>query len=114
MRLHKAESLERLVPTSVARARGTKRTDRRDVQGGEIAPGLLACLDTARVWQFQQRDGYDFELQPVDIAISPEEDAVSVNAAIALRNSFAKKSPAVRALFDARVNLLTAAGRDIN
>mgnify|MGYP003577552487 CR=1 FL=1 len=78
---------------------------------GQIAPGLLAWLDTACVWQYQQRDGYDFELQPLEIAISPEEDAVTVNAATALRNSFAKESPAVRALFDALVDLLTGSGQ---
>ena len=49
----------------------------------QIAPGLLAWLDTACVWQLQQRDGYDFELQPPETAIPPEEDAVSVDAATA-------------------------------
>jgi hypothetical protein len=44
-------------------------------------------------------------------AIPPEEDAVSIDAAIALRDTFAKESPAMRALFDALVDLLTGGGR---
>ena len=41
----------------------------------------------------------------------PEEDAVSIEAALALRDTFTKESPAVRALFDALVELLTGTGR---
>ena len=77
----------------------------------QIAPGLLAWLDTACTWQLQQRDGYDFELQPPEAAIPPEEDAVSVDVATTLRASFAQESDAVRALFDALVELLTGEGR---
>jgi hypothetical protein len=77
----------------------------------QIAPGLLAWLDSGCVWQLQQRSGCDFELQPPEAAIPPEEDAASIDAAIALRNSFAKESPAVRALFDALVDLLSGSGR---
>jgi hypothetical protein len=56
----------------------------------QIAPGLLAWLDSACLWQLQRRDGYHFELQPPEAAIPPEEDAISTDAAIALRDSFAK------------------------
>ena len=77
----------------------------------QIAPGLLAWIDTAWVWQLQRRDGYDFELQPPEAAIPPEEDAVSVDAAIALRDTFAHDSSAVGALFDALVDLLTGSGQ---
>jgi hypothetical protein len=77
----------------------------------QIAPRLLACIDSACVWQLQRRGGYHFELQPPEAAIPPEEDAVSVDAAVALRDTFAKESPAVRALFDALVDLLTGGGR---
>ena len=62
------------------------------------------------MWQLQRRNGYDYELQPPEAAIPPEEDAVSIEAAIALRESFAKESPAVRALFDALLELLTGGG----
>ena len=72
----------------------------------QIAPGLLAWLDSACVWQLQRRNGYHFELQPPEAAIPPEEDAVSIGAATSLRDTFAKESPAVRALFD----LLTGGG----
>src|SRR4030095_8187078 len=77
----------------------------------QIAPGLLAWLDSACLWQLQRRKGYHYELQPPEAAIPPEEDAVSIDAAIALRDSFAKDSPAVRALFDALVELLTGNGQ---
>jgi putative ABC transport system substrate-binding protein len=59
----------------------------------------------------QRRNGYHYELQPPEAAIPPEADPVSIDAAIALRTTFAKESPAVRALFDALVELLTGEGR---
>jgi hypothetical protein len=59
----------------------------------------------------QRRNGYHYELQPPEAAIPPEEDAVSIDAAIALRATFAQDAPAVRALFDALVEILTGAGR---
>ncbi len=77
----------------------------------QVAPGLLAWLDSACLWQLQRRNGYDFELQPPEAAIPPEEDAVSIEAASVLRDTFAKESPAVRALFDALVDLLTGGER---
>jgi hypothetical protein len=46
-----------------------------------------------------------------EAAIPPEEDAVSIDAAFALRETFAKESPAVRALFDALVKLLAGGER---
>ncbi len=76
----------------------------------QIAPRLLAWLDSACVWQLQRRNGYNFELQPPEAAIPPEEDAVSIDVVIALRDSFAKESPALRPLFDALVDLLTGSG----
>jgi len=59
----------------------------------------------------QRRNGYHYERQPPEAAIPPEEDEVSIGAAIALRTTFAKDSPAVRALFDALVDLLTGGGQ---
>jgi len=50
-----------------------------------------------------------YELQPPQAAISPEGDAISVEAAIALRVRFAG-TPALRAMFDALVELLTGGG----
>jgi len=77
----------------------------------QIAPGLLAWLDSACVWQLQRRNGYHYELQPPEAAIPPDADAISIGVVIALRDSFAKESPAVRALFDALVELLTGGER---
>ena len=44
-------------------------------------------------------------------AIDPTEDAVSIDAAIAMRTTFAQDSPAARAFFDAPVDLLTGSGQ---
>ena len=77
----------------------------------QIAPGLLAWLDSACVWQLQRRNGYHYELQPPEAAIPPEEDAISIDVVITLLDSFAKESPGVRALFDALVDLLTGSGQ---
>jgi hypothetical protein len=77
----------------------------------KIAPGLLGWLDTACVWQLHWRNGYHFELQPPEAAIPPEEDPVSIDAAIAMRATFGQYSPAVRALFDTLVPLLTGVGK---
>ena len=46
-----------------------------------------------------------------EAAIPPEEDAVSIAAAMAMRGAFAQDSPAVLALLGAIVELLTRAGR---
>jgi len=40
-------------------------------------------------------------------AIGPSEDVVSIDAAIAMRGTFAQDSPALPAFFDALVDLLT-------
>ena len=72
-------------------------------------PGLLAWLDSARVWQMRHRAGHHYELQPPEPAIPPEEDAVSIAAAIELRRTFVGSSPAMCAFFDALVALLTRA-----
>ena len=77
----------------------------------QIAPGLLAWLDGACVWQLQRRNGYHYALRPPEVAIPPEQDVASIEAAIALRATFAKESPAVRALFDALIELLTGSRR---
>ena len=53
-----------------------------------------------------RRAGHDYELLPPEAAIDPSEDAVSVDAAIPLRDQFAKDSPASRSFFDALVDLL--------
>ena len=54
--------------------------------------------------------GVNFHVQAPDAAIPPEEDAVSIAAAIAMRATFAQDSIAVHALFDALAGLLTGGG----
>jgi len=77
----------------------------------QIAPGLLAWLEAACDWELNRRQGLEYELKPPEAAIPPEEDEVSIGAAIALRTTFTQDSPAVRALFDALVDLLTGSGQ---
>ena len=77
----------------------------------QTAPGLLMWLDSACLWQMSHRVGYHYELQPPEAAIPPEESAMSIDVANALRATFAQDSPAVRALFDALVDRLAGSDR---
>jgi hypothetical protein len=77
----------------------------------QIAPGLLAWLEAACDWELNRRAGIDYELQPPEAAIPPEEDEVSFGASIAIRDTFGQDLPAVRAMFDALVDLLTGSGQ---
>ena len=77
----------------------------------QTAPGLLAWIEGACDWEVNRRAGLDYPLQPPEAAIPPEEDAISINAAMAMQTTFAQDSPAVLALFDALVELLTGGGR---
>jgi hypothetical protein len=79
----------------------------------QIAPGLLAWIESARDWELNRRQGLDYSLRPPEAAIPPEEDAVSIDAAMILRAQFAQvgveEFGAVVVLFDAIVGLLTGA-----
>ena len=55
--------------------------------------------------------GLDYQLQPPEAAIPPEEDAISIDAAMAMRATFTNDSRAVFALFVAVVDMLTGGGR---
>jgi hypothetical protein len=77
----------------------------------QTAPGLLAWIDSACESELNRRRDFYYPLLPPEAAIDPSEDEVSINAAIAIRATFAEDSPAVRSLFDALVALLTSAGR---
>jgi hypothetical protein len=81
----------------------------------ETASGLLSWIDTACEWELNRRDGHYYELQPPEAIIPPEQDAVSVDAAIAMRATFVLIDPfetgAVLAFFEALANLLTGAGQ---
>lgn len=76
-----------------------------------IAYDLLVWIEGACDWELNHRVGHDYGLLPPEAAIDPSEDAVSIDAAIVLRDQFAKDSLAVRAFFDALVGLLTGSGR---
>ncbi len=76
-----------------------------------IAYGLLVWIEGACDWELNRRRGFDYTLQPPEAAIDPSEDGVSIGATYAMRAGFAQDSPAVRALFDALVELLTGGGR---
>jgi hypothetical protein len=76
-----------------------------------IAPGLLSWIEGACDWELNRRTGLGYPLQPPEAAIPPEEDAVSIDAAMAMRSMFAQDSRVVLALFDAIVDLLIGAER---
>ena len=71
------------------------------------APSLMAWVETACDWELNNRLGLVYPLLPPEAAIPPEEDAVSIDAAMVLRDQFAQDSPAARSFFDALVDLLT-------
>jgi hypothetical protein len=81
----------------------------------QITPGLLAWIEHAADWEVNRRRGLDFPLQPPDAAIPLEEDAISLDAALMLRQRFAQDERAeargVGALLDTVVRLLSASGR---
>jgi hypothetical protein len=52
-----------------------------------------------------------FPLLSPEAAIDPSEGAVSINAAMAMRDQFAEDSPVVRTFFEALVEILTGSGR---
>jgi hypothetical protein len=67
------------------------------------AAGLLACIEGACDWEVNCRAGLDYPLQPPEAAIPPAKDAISIDAAMAMRATFVQDSRAVLALFDALV-----------
>lgn len=81
----------------------------------QTAPGLLAWIEGACDWEVNRRAGLDYPLQPPEAAIPPEEDAVSIDAAMATRATFVQddraETRAVLALFDTLVELLTGGER---
>ena len=56
---------------------------------------MLAWIEAAGDWDLNRRNGLDYPLQPPEAAIAPEKDAVSVDAAIAMRATFAEDSRTV-------------------
>jgi len=80
-----------------------------------MAPGLLTWVEVACGWELSRRLRLDYKLPSPDATIPPEEDAISIDAAIKIRATFALIDPAgtgaVLAFFDAMVDLLTGAER---
>ena len=66
----------------------------------------MTPLEGACGWELNRRAGHEYELLPPEAAIDPSEDAVSIDAAIALRDQFAEDSAATRGFFNALVDLL--------
>ena len=103
------EAYLRRIKAALARMTDAELDALAEASHGAPPPGLLAWLDSARVWQVRHRAGQHYELQPPEPAIPPEEDAVSIATAIELRRTFVGSSPAVCAFFNALVALLTRA-----
>ena len=81
----------------------------------QIVPGLLAWIGHACDWELNRRACVDFPLQSPDMAIPPEEDALSIAAMMTLRMKFNRDARgdagAVVALFDAMIRVLTGGER---
>ena len=75
-----------------------------------LAPGLIAWLLAALDWELNRRVGLEDDLGMPAAAIPLGEERASIDAAIAMRATFARNSNAVRALFDALVDLLSPFG----
>ena len=56
-----------------------------------VAYGLLVWIEGACDWELNRRAGHDYELLPPEAAIDSSKDAVSIDAAITLRTTFAQE-----------------------
>lgn len=74
-----------------------------------LAPTLIAWLLAALHWELNSRVGRE-DLGIPAAAIALGQERASIDAAIAMRATFARNSNAVRALFDALVDLLRPLG----
>jgi hypothetical protein len=54
---------------------------------------LLARIEGACDWELNRRIGWDYEWKLAAAAFPPEEHAVSINTAMALRATFGQDSP---------------------
>ena len=81
----------------------------------QLVPGLLTWIGHACDWELHRRADADFPLLSPLATIPPDEDAVSIAAALTLRERFDQGSErdagAVVALFDAILRLLTGGER---
>lgn len=77
----------------------------------QIAPGLLAWIEHAADWEIRRRERHEFPLKRPDAAIPPEEEGMSVDALVSLRQAFPDASRPIGALFEAVISLLGRAQR---
>jgi hypothetical protein len=81
----------------------------------QLVPGLLMWLGHACDWELHRRAGVDSPLLSPLATIPPEEDAVSIAAAMTMRERFdqggGRDAGAVVALFDAILRVLTGGER---
>jgi len=81
----------------------------------QIVPGLLTWIGHACDWELNRRACVDLPLQSPDVAIPPEENALSIAAIMTLRMKFNRDTSgdadAVVALFDAMISVLTGGER---
>ncbi len=77
----------------------------------KVTYGLLIWIEGTCDLEQNRGRGFDYTLPPPEAAIDPTEDAVRIDAAIAMRDQFAQDSPAVLALLDALLLVLTGSGR---
>ena len=77
------------------------------------APALLTWIEAACDWELHRRYGHTYELQPPAATIRPEEEAASIYAAMAMRETFDQDilADSMRVLLDAIVGLFTKGGR---
>jgi hypothetical protein len=80
-----------------------------------LVPGLLTWIGHACDWELHRRADADFPLLSPLATIPPDEDAMSIVAALTLRERFdqggERDAGAVVALFDAILRLLTGGER---
>lgn len=81
----------------------------------QIVPELLTWIGHACDWELHRRAGVDFPLLSPLATIPPDEDAMSIAAALTLRERFEqggeRDAGAVVALFDAILRVLTGGER---
>ena len=68
--------------------------------------GMSSWISTACEWELNRRGGLAYGLPSPQEAFPPQSYGISVGAALAVRATFAKETPAVRDFFDALALLL--------
>jgi hypothetical protein len=78
----------------------------------QTAPGLLAWIGAACDWELHRRHGHNYALPSPAVTIPPEEDAASIYAAMAMRETFDQDilADSMRSLLDAIVGVFTKGG----